>query len=127
MRVVIIHYSAGRICPSTDKPRPNGLTEEKAMNRKKVPMKRTAALLLALALLLACAPAAMAETFSAIVTADSMDVYSDRALTQQMSSLPASSSRAIFTLLSPSGCTCRPKALPPSGMKDQLVPFRGTL
>ena len=57
------------------------------MNRKKVPMKRTAALLLALALLLACAPAAMAETFSAIVTADSMDVYSDRALTQQMSSL----------------------------------------
>lgn len=57
------------------------------MNRIEIPMKRIAALLLVLALLLASGPAALAETFSAIVTASSMDVYSDKNMTRFIGSL----------------------------------------
>ena len=57
------------------------------MNRNVKPMKRILAALLALALLAACAPAALAEAFSAVVTEDSMDVYRDKEMTELLGSL----------------------------------------
>ena len=57
------------------------------MKRNGKSIKRLAALLLALAMCLAGGPAALAQTYSAVVTADSTAVYSDRAMTQPLGTL----------------------------------------
>ena len=57
------------------------------MNRIADKTRRIAALLLAVALLLASAPAALAASFTAVVTASSMEVYRDEDLSDRLGTL----------------------------------------